>query len=773
MKKIYFYLFVAAAAAGLASCAGGKTLTADYGVIPLPREIKMQGEIPYLMKRSATIGYSAGDDSLAHNARLLAGYLKEITGKEHTVAEGEGDITLRIDPSVTQPEGYRLTVAADQGVVIAGSTLAGIFYGIQTLRKSLPAEVKGKVEMPAVTINDYPSFAYRGMHLDAARHYFTPDSIKIYLDILALHNVNRFHWHIIDDQGWRIEIKKYPRLTEIGSVRKETVIGRNSGEYDGKEYGGFYTQDEVRDIIAYAAERHITIIPEIDLPGHQQATLAAYPELGCTGGPYEVWGQWGVSDNVICAGNEQAMQLLEDVLAEVIDLFPSEYIHIGGDECPKTRWEKCPKCQARIAGLGIRGDKRHSAEEYLQSYVITRMEKFVESKGRHIIGWDEILEGGLAPNATVMSWRGVRGGIEAAKQEHDVIMTPNSYLYFDYYQTRDVANEPLGIGGYVPVEQVYSFDPAAGIPEEFKKYVIGVQANLWTEYITNFRHVEYMLLPRLAALAEVQWSDPATRDYDYFLQRLVRMMELYDRLGYNYARHIFDLTASVRPDVDSGYLEVTLNHQVEGDIYYTLDGTEPTTASPKYASPLRITGDADLRAIMIRPNGYRSRILSETFRFNKATVKPITLKENPSRGYAYTGATVLNDGLSGDENYRTGRWLGFQGADVDAVIDLKTAAEISRVAFNTNVAKGDWVFGATEAVVKVSDDGASFRQVASLDIPVQQEGDRNGVFTHELTFPAVKARYVEVIIRGSGPMPAWHGAAGRPSYVFVDEITVE
>ena len=590
--------------------------------------------------------------------------------------------------------------------------------------------------------------------------------------MLALHNMNRFHWHLTDDQGWRIEIKKYPELTQIGAQRKETVIGRNSGKYDGKPYGEgmFYTQDEIRDVIAYAQERFITIIPEIDLPGHQLAAITTYPDMGCTGGPYEVWTQWGVSDDVICAGNEKAMTFLEDVLGEVIDLFPSEYIHVGGDECPKVRWKSCPKCQARIKAEGIKGDNKHTAEEYLQSYVISRMEKFVESKGRHIIGWDEILEGGLAPNATVMSWRGVGGGIEAAKQEHNVIMTPNSYLYFDYYQSTDTELEPLAIGGYLPLERVYSFEPTAGIPEKYQKYVTGVQANLWTEYVPTFSQVEYMVLPRMDALAEVQWSN-APKDFKAFLPRLVRMTELYDRLGYNYAKHIFDIRASFATDGDKGEIVVTLETEGSADIHYTLDGSEPTATSPKYEAPLRIKQNAEVKAIAVRPTG-NSRVFSEKIDFNKATAKPVTLKVAPSKGYDFNGGPELTDGLSGNDNYKTGRWLGFQGKDLDAVIDLKEPTGFNRVSFNTNVVKGDWIMGATGITVKVSDDGQNFKEVASKTIPSLSKEDKDGLYPQEISFDPVKARYVEVIIK-SDKLPAWHGGAGSPAFLFVDEINIQ
>ena len=490
MNKLTKYACLLTATLGLAACSGGK-VQGSYDIVPLPNEMNEQGSAPFVLTSSTTIGYTEGDTVLQRVANYLAGYIQDATGKLPKVQAGEGGIQLSVAQDIENPEGYRLTVAQD-GIEIAGGSPAGVFYGAQTLRKSIPANAQGMdIELPAVQINDTPRFAYRGLHFDVSRHFFPVDSVKRFIDMLALHNMNRLHWHLTDDQGWRVEIKKYPKLTEIGSKRKETVIGHNSGKYDGIPYEGFYTQDQIREVIRYAEERFVTIVPEIDLPGHQLAALAAYPELGCTGGPYDVWTMWGIADDVICAGNEKAMQFLEDVLGEIIDLFPSEYIHVGGDECPKVRWEKCPKCQAKIRELGIRGDREHSKEMYLQSYVISRMEKFVESKGRHIIGWDEILEGGLAPNATVMSWRGTAGGIKAAQMKHNVIMTPNNFLYFDYYQSTDTENEPIAIGGYVPVEKVYSFEPTDGIPEEFHQYIIGVQANLWTEYIPNFRQVHH------------------------------------------------------------------------------------------------------------------------------------------------------------------------------------------------------------------------------------------------------------------------------------------
>uniref|UniRef100_UPI0025766ECD beta-N-acetylhexosaminidase n=1 Tax=Duncaniella freteri TaxID=2530391 RepID=UPI0025766ECD len=542
MRKLFRLAGILTVTGALAACSGEKT-TANYHTIPIPQEIKITSEGEFVLNSGTKIIYPDGNEKMRCNAMFLAEYLKKATGTDYDIAtgtDGKGNILLQLGHTAENPEAYRLNVT-QEGVTISGTSEASVFYGIQTLRKSIPVTHKSTPVLAAVEINDYPRFGYRGVHFDISRHFFTVEEAKSYIDMMTLHNMNRLHWHLTDDQGWRMEIKKYPLLTQIGSTRKETVIGRNSGEYDGKPYGGFYTQEDIKEVVAYAAERYITVIPEIDLPGHMQAALAAYPHLGCTGGPYEVWTQWGVSDNVLCAGNDSVLTFIDDILTEVMGLFPSKYIHIGGDECPKTRWEECPKCQARIKELGIKGNDRHSKEEYLQSYVINHAEKFLNDHGRQIIGWDEILEGGLAPNATVMSWRGEGGGIEAARQNHDVIMTPNTYLYFDYYQTKDIENEPLGIGGYIPLEQVYGYDPMPSIltPEQ-QKHIVGVQANHWSEYIPTFSHLQYMALPRWSALAEIQWSEPEKKNYEDFLSRLLQMMKLYDAEGYNYATHVFD-----------------------------------------------------------------------------------------------------------------------------------------------------------------------------------------------------------------------------------------
>ena len=563
----------------MTGCSSAPTVVADYEVVPAPLQITTAQQSPFVLKSGAVIGYPAGNAKMQKNAEFLAAFLKDQTGMVLKTAEGEGDITLQLGMQDENPEAYQLKVNSD-GIVISAPSEAGVFYGIQTLRKSVSAAPDSQVEFPAVEIVDKPRFGYRGMMLDVGRHFFSMDELKTYIDMLALHNINRFHWHLSEDQGWRIEIKKYPKLTEIGSQRKETVIGRNSGKYDGKPYSGFYTQEQAKEIVKYAADRYITVIPEIDLPGHMQAALAAYPELGCTGGPYEVWTQWGVSDNVLCAGNDQTIQFIKDVLAEIIEIFPSEYIHVGGDECPKVKWETCPKCQARIKALGLKSDKQHTKEERLQSYVIHEAEEFLNANGRQMIGWDETLEGGLAPNATVMSWRGEGGGIEAAKQKHDVVMTPNTYLYFDYYQTKDVDDEPLAIGGYLPMERVYSYEPMPkSLTPEEQKYIIGVQANLWTEYIPDFKQVQYMVLPRMAALCESQWCAPEKKNYDEFLKRIIPLVNIYKQKGWNYATHIFDVMLELKPNTEKGTLDAVARTIDNAPIHYTLDGSEPGASS--------------------------------------------------------------------------------------------------------------------------------------------------------------------------------------------------
>lgn len=765
---------LAAMAFLLPSTAAGQT--ADFNIIPRPQQVNVSNDTPFTLSAKTVISLGTNSQDMKRNANMLASYIEQATGIRPAVGKSKNGaaIVLTIDKTLDNAEGYKLDADAKQ-IRIAGASAAGVFYGIQTLRKSLPL-VNGKaskVSIPAVHIADAPRFAYRGTHLDVSRHFVTVDSVRQFIDMLALHNINRFHWHLTDDQGWRIEIKKYPLLTQIGSKRAQTVIGHNSGEYDGKPYGGFYTQQQIRDIVKYAADRYITIVPEIDLPGHMQAALAAYPDMGCTGGPYEVWQKWGVSDNVLCAGNDKTLTFIDNVLKEITQLFPSKYIHVGGDECPKTQWQKCPKCQARIKALNLEAKDGHSAEERLQSYIITHASNYLKSLGRNTIGWDEILEGGLAEGATVMSWRGESGGIAAAKQHHDVVMTPNSYLYFDYYQSLDKDNEPIAIGGYLPLETVYSYEP---MPKELTadeaRHIIGVQANIWTEYMPTFKQMQYMALPRLAALSEVQWSEPALKDYTSFTNRLTEFTHLYNRLGYNYAKHLYDVAIHV--DSDNKWREILIHMTTAGnaEIRYTLDGTEPTANSALYTGAIVLQKSAKIRAAAFR-DGKRSSVTSQDISFNKATACPVELLQPTHKNYTYKGGATLTDGLLGDKGFGTGRWLGFSGNDLEAVIDLKQNTDVSSVSLNTCVDKGSWIFDARNIEVSVSADGKSFTKVANKSLPALEEQTPDNIYTYELTFPQTTTRYVKITATSEHNIPEWHGGKGKPAFLFVDEISVK
>lgn len=758
----------------LPSTAAGQT--ADFNIIPRPQQVNVSNDAPFTLSAKTVISLGTNSQNMKRNANMLASYIEQATGIRPAVGKSKNGtaIVLTIDKTIANAEGYKLDADAKQ-IRIAGASAAGVFYGIQTLRKSLPL-VNGKaskVSIPAVHIADAPRFAYRGTHLDVSRHFVTADSVRQFIDMLALHNINRFHWHLTDDQGWRIEIKKYPLLTQIGSKRAQTVIGHNSGKYDGKPYSGFYTQKQIRDIVKYAADRYITIVPEIDLPGHMQAALAAYPDMGCTGGPYEVWQKWGVSDNVLCAGNDKTLTFIDNVLKEITKLFPSKYIHVGGDECPKTQWQKCPKCQARIKALNLEAKDGHSAEERLQSYIITHASNYLKSLGRNTIGWDEILEGGLAEGATVMSWRGESGGIAAAKQHHDVVMTPNNYLYFDYYQSLDKANEPLAIGGYLPLETVYSYEP---MPKELTadeaRHIIGVQANIWTEYMPTFKQMQYMALPRLAALSEVQWSQPALKDYNSFTNRLTEFTHMYDRLGYNYAKHLYNVAIHV--DSDNKWREILIHMTTAGnaEIRYTLDGTEPTANSTLYTGAIVLQKSAKIRAAAFR-DGKRSSVTSQNISFNKATACPVELLQPTHKNYTYKGGATLTDGLLGDKGFGTGRWLGFSGNDLEAVIDLKQNTDVSSVSLNTCVDKGSWIFDARNIEVSVSADGKSFTKVASKSLPALEEQTPDNIYTYELTFPQTTTRYVKLTATSEHNIPKWHGGKGKPAFLFVDEISVK
>lgn len=535
-KKIYIAFLTILLSLAEAS-ASDSLHVANYNVVPQPQEITATDKGAFALTSATRIAYPEDNNLLKRDAQFLSDYLADVTALHltTTAAKVKNGITLRLNKKIANKEGYIITVSR-QGVVIEGATEQGVFYGIQTLRKAIPADsTLTEATLPAAVISDAPRFGYRGMMLDCARHFFPIEFVKQYIDLIAMHNMNVFHWHLTDDQGWRIEIKRYPELAKIGSVRKRTVLGHNSDVYDTTPYGGYYTQDEAREIVAYAAERYITVIPEIDMPGHMIGALATYPGMGCTGGPYEVCPIWGVMDDVLCLGNEKTYRFCEDVLTELMDIFPAPYIHLGGDETPTRRWRDCPKCQALMA-------RENLTLEKLQGYFTRRIENFVESKGRRIIGWDEILDGDISQSAVIMSWRGTEPGTRGAKLGHDVIMAPTSHAYFDYYQAPEGQwGEPFLIGGYLPIEKTYSLEPVPDDADaETASHIIGVQANLWTEYIDWPALVEYQVLPRMGALAEVQWLPRGKRNFDDYKVRQARMLPLYDAYGLTYAKHLWE-----------------------------------------------------------------------------------------------------------------------------------------------------------------------------------------------------------------------------------------
>lgn len=520
------------------ACRPAATVKGNLDVIPQPQEIVLARDTtPFIIDRSTTIVYPATNEKMHRTADFLATFIKEMTGTEVHVSDKEKSsnaIILAVDSTMGHPEGYKLQITPEK-VLLTGGSEAGVFYGIQTIHKALPILKDGKVAaaLPAGTVTDFPRFRYRGFMIDVGRHFFPVSYLKQMIDLMALHNINYFHWHLTEDQGWRIEIKKYPKLTEIGSKRDSTIIDWETKKFDGKPHSGFYTQDEAREIVRYAADRFITVVPEIDLPGHTTAALASYPELGCTGGPYKVLCSFGVFPDVLCAGNDQTLQFTKDVLDEIMDIFPSEYIHIGGDECPKSRWEKCPKCQAKIKELGIKALPKHSKENQLQTYFMSELEKEINAHGRRMLGWDEVLEGGLTPNSTIMSWRGIQGGIEAARQHHDVIMTPIQRLYFSNPRINKMT-------GFEWMNRVYNFEPVpAELTDAEKKFVIGTQGCIWTEWTADSTKMEWQILPRMAALSEIQWTLPEHKNFERFMERLPEILKIYSSLDYGYREDVF------------------------------------------------------------------------------------------------------------------------------------------------------------------------------------------------------------------------------------------
>lgn len=742
------------------SACGGSMLRADYNTIPLPQEIKEQQDGEFVLDSKVVVAYETGHDEIERVAGFLTGYIEQALGYRPVYSIDtvqKKSIFLKINKDIQHPEGYRVAVN-NRSILIEGNCGAGLFYGIQTVRKSIPAAKGTKVAFDGVIIEDYPRFPYRGMMLDVSRHFFTADYVKRYIDILALHHINKLHLHLTEDQGWRIEIKSFPKLTEIGSERKETIKGFITGEYDSTPHGGYYTQDEVRDIVRYAQERYIEVIPEIDLPGHMLAALASYPELGCTGGPYEVATKWGIHADVLCGGNEKTYAFLEKVFTEVIDLFPSQYIHVGGDECPKVRWKECPRCQAKIKQLGLKDDEMYSKENKLQSHLTHWLEEFISSKGRKLIGWDEIIEGGLAPNATVMSWRGREGGRFAVKAGHDVIMAPNSHLYFDYYQTENTQTEPPAFPEVNSIEEVYGFNPIPGnISDDEAKHIIGVQANLFVEQISTENHVEYMTLPRLAALAELQWTQNSKKDYHSFVNRLRNVVSVYDKLGYHFSVAAFKPIGELTEKRESRTLKLELSTPDRAPIYYTLDGSLPTTKSKRYTQPVELKNSGLLKARAIRGNALiDDNLYVQPFDINPATFGDVKLLTGISRYFnAPKGEALLVDGLRGNDCHVFGNpesWIGFSGK-MGVIIDLNDIQAVQTVITGALLVPNS---RGAEYTVSLSDDGKQFTEVFSEHIAF------NAVTDLTAGFDTQRTQYVKIEI-----------VADNHAHILVDEIKIK
>lgn len=736
-----------------------------HSIIPQPVLLQTKGGT-FSLNKKTVIAVRNEEDRKA--AQFLNDYLQQFYGFSLDIDRQEEKNYIRLatrNTSTTSKDAYALNITQD-GVIIEGDSYPGTFYGVQSLIQLLPLpqssaqKFNGSLSVPMVSIQDAPRFIYRGMHLDVGRHLFPVSFIKKYIDYIALHKMNFFHWHLTEDQGWRIEIKKYPRLTEVGAYRDGTIIGRFPGTgNDSTRYGGYYTQDEVREVVQYAADRHVTVVPEIEMPGHSSAALAAYPWLGCPGtGPYKVEQTWGIFDDVYCAGKDSTFQFLQDVLDEVIALFPSKYIHVGGDESPKANWKKCPLCQKRIK------DEVLKDEHELQSYFIQRMEQYINSKGRTIIGWDEILEGGLAPNAVVMSWRGETGGIEAAKQKHNVIMTPGSHVYFDHSQSQN--EDSVTIGGFTTVEKTYSYEP---VPKELNAeeatYVMGAQANVWTEYMRYPGKVEYQIFPRMSALSEVLWSPKEARNWNSFEKRLLTQFKRYELWGANYSKAYYDIKASIIPAPGNKGVAVKLEGRNKGDkLLYGISGKH----FPKnYTTPVILNEDAEVIALYYK-GGQLMDSLTINLKVNKATGKKITLKQQPSTYYPGNGAFTLLDGVINEKGGRTSQSLGFQ-SDVDAIIDLGAAQQIANVTAHALKTGGSYVYPPKSIEVFGSTDGKTFKRLGSTTEIAETPGTKAIM---KVEFTPFSARYVRVLIKSLPAVPEGQRGAGEKPWLFVDEIQV-
>jgi hexosaminidase len=733
-------------------------------LIPQPKEIVInQGSFLLNATTIFIVNEKSNNEVALFNSFLQSKFNFQLQVKTSSKSpENAIDVYIQ-NPIDSVSEKYELEIKPKQ-ITIKAVNNKGVFYAFQTLIQLLPIAKTNDIQIPCLTIKDEPKYAWRGMHLDVSRHFFPIDFIKKYIDYLAMYKMNTFHWHLTDDQGWRIQILKYPKLTEIGSIRKKSMIGHFSEHrFEEKEYSGFYTQEEINDVVAYAKKRHVTIVPEIEMPGHSLAAVTAYPEYSCTGGPFEVGTQWGGFDDVFCP-KEETFTFIQDILKEVMMLFPSQYIHIGGDECNKVSWHKCPNCQALMHKKGLKDEME------LQSYFIRRIEQFINANGRKIIGWDEILEGGLAPNAAVMSWRGTEGGISAAKDRHFVVMCPGSHCYFDHYQG-DPKNEPVAIGGYTTVEKVYSYNPTpVELSAEESKYILGAQGNVWSEYIYTPKDVEYMAMPRMAALSEVVWGTSKPNDFANFQSRLVKHFEVLDQMKVNYSKSLFQITSSVSPSLTGKGILLNLKSVYGSNgIHYTTNGEAPTFKSNHYQNPIAISESLTLKAAYFDKESQKSIIMEQPFFITQSTGKKITLVNEPHQNYAIGGKFSLVDGVRGNMQKYSRDWLGFLGKDLNATIDLGTKKPVSKVTIDVLYNDGSWIHYPKSIEVLVSNDGKVFK---SLQLISNEEiVSKNGMV--DISFPSEECKFVKVIATKIDKIPDGFPGAGSNAWLFVDEIMVE
>ncbi len=763
MKRHYFFVLFTAIL--FVSCQQPLKKIDSISIIPKPMMVN-ENEGVFILDKNTDFKINKEFSSVGN---YFQEYLKENIGYQLDFRNRQNRIEIKQELSIDNPEGYELIVK-DYLIQIKAKTEKGAFYGIQSLLQLFPISIKenNSFEIPNIEIKDKPQFKYRGMHLDLGRHFYSVDFIKKYIDLMSRLKINKFHWHLTEDQGWRIEIKKYPKLQEIAAYRKETLIGHYSDQphqFDGKIYGGFYTQEQIKDIVDYAELRQITIIPEIEMPGHSQAAIAAYPELGCTSTnsatnkKIEVATKWGVFEEVYCP-KESTFQFLEDVIDEVIELFPGKYIHIGGDEAPKTRWKNCNHCQKLIKKENLKD------EHGLQSYFIRRMEKYINSKGKQIIGWDEILEGGLAPNATVMSWRGTKAAVEAAKQNHYVILTPTSHSYFDYYQSEN-ENEPIAIGGFLPLEKVYSFNP---IPKELNKeeskYVLGAQGNVWTEYMPTSHQVEYMAFPRAIALSEVLWSSKENRNYKDFIKRLEHYQKRLDKLNVNYANHIYEVQGELK-NVD-GRLTYELSSVSDTyDIFYSINGENPDEL---YKKPIPIDSTVTIKARVLEAGMIeKGNLFQQKINLHKGVSAKISINKEPHLAYNAGGKEALINGISGN-NKRFGdkEWLGFWGEDVEITIEFDTPTEISSISTRFHNGNGQWIYAPKEI-------GFSFKleEKGTINNINQIKNREQLLVNHKYSMEPTYVNKIEIIVKNYGIIPEGKQGAGNKAWTFIDEIIIE